>query len=276
MDEQEISFGGVAEPMVAAAPRIGDVPRPRRGVRSGPIAAVMATVAIVAATAVPSPSNFTGPPLAPAAVTASFDIDGIPALEGLGALKLGNSFGGYTLQASQSSWDDRRDGSSTLRLRLTSDVDPSTFLFADFTLQGRTSSTELDVLSRRLFQGVTSSFIGGEGWLTASEPAMNVDVYTSLSGTLLGAGDLEGTAIEVRNIPGTSVRRGPWTGVLPQASKRGRSRSKTVAYDDTVFARVIWMFEDGGSSEEIQSEGAGTLSLYLSPESSGSSSSGDE
>ena len=97
MDEQEISFGGVAEPMVAAEPRISDLPKSTRGFRSGPVAAVVATVAIVAVTAVPSRGKFKTPPTSSAPVTLSYGVDHVPHLEGLGALRLGGSLEGFTL-----------------------------------------------------------------------------------------------------------------------------------------------------------------------------------
>ncbi len=258
MDEQKISFGGVAQPMVEAAPRIGDVPKAPRGFRSGPFAAVVATVVIVAATALPSRANFKTASTAPATVSASFDIDGIPALEDLGALKLGSSFAGFTLQGNDGSWDDRSDGTSTLRVRLASVDDPSTFLFGDLVLQGRAASEDMEVAARELFAGVAPSAPGGGGWLSSVKPAADVDVYTSLAGTLMGAGDLEGAAVVVRNIPGTSVRRGPWT-----SGPSSSTASDVIAYDDTIFARVIWLRESDGVKRAIQPEGAGSLSLYL-------------
>lgn len=254
MDEQEISFGGVAEPMVEAAPRIGDVPTTTRGVRSGPIAAVVATAVIVAATALPSPAKFTTPVTTPAAVSASYSIQDIPVLENLESLQLGSSFENFTLFGSECSWDDRADGTSTLRVRLTSDQDPSTFLFGDLILKGRVPSDDLEVVSRELFAGVAPETPGAGGWLRKAGPAPDVDVYTSLAGTLMGAGDLEGATVAVRNLPGTAVRRGPW------ATSSGRS---SASFDDTVFARIIWLRETDNAELSIQSEGGGSLSLYL-------------
>ena len=261
MDERKISFGGVAEPMVEAAPRIGDVPKADRGLRSGPIAAVVATAVIVAATALPSRANFTPASMAPAAVSASYSIDGIPALEDLGSIVLKNSFEGFTLQGSDCSWDDRSDGTSTLRVRLAASDDPGTFLFGDLVLRGRTASEDIEVAARELFAGVAPVAPGAGAWLSTAEPASDVDVYTSLAGTLMGAGDLEGAAVAVRNIPGTSVRRGPW------ADGDIDHDLTATTYEDTVFARVIWLRESDSQVRSIQSEGAGSLSLYLDSDS---------
>lgn len=254
MDEQEISFGGVAEPMVEAAPRIGDVPQATRGVRSGPLAAIVATAVIVAATAIPSTAKFRSPVTAPSAVSASFNIEDIPALENLRSLQLGSSFEDFTLFGSECSWDDRADGSSTLRVRLTSNEDPSTFLFGDLTLKGRIASDDMEVISRRLFAGAAPQAPGAGGWLRKTGPEPDVDVYTSLAGTLMGAGDLEGATVAVRNLPGTAVRRGPWSTSIGRDS---------LSFDDTIFARIIWLRETDSADQPIQSEGGGSLSLYL-------------
>ena len=256
MDEQEISFGGVAEPMVAAEPRISDLPKSTRGFRSGPVAAVVATVAIVAATAIPSRASFKTPPTSPAPVASSYGVDRVPLLEGLGALRLGGSLGGFTLLGSDCSWDDRSDGTSTFRVRLASDEDPDTFLFGDLFLRGRSSSRSMEAVSRELFTGIVPK-VEGAGPRLGPAPALpGVDVYTSLAGTLMGAGELEGASIAIRNVPGTSVRRGPWSG--------GEIRH-TAPLEDTVFARIVWMRESKSPRRSIEPQGGGSLSLYLEP-----------
>ena len=258
MDEQEISFGGVAEPMVAAAPRLNDVPRAARGFRSGPVAAVVATVAIVAATAIPSRASFSAPKTHPAPVSVSFDVGAVPLLESLGSLELGRSFQGFSLVGSKCSWDDRSDGSATLRVRLASAGDPGTFLFGDLDLRGHAASNSLGAASRELFTGIVPKTSGASAWLGPALALPGVDVYSSLAGTLMGAGELEGTSIAVRNIPGTAVRRGAWS---------GGQISHTAPLEDTVFARVAWIRETSGVRQTIDSEGGGRLCLYLMPRS---------
>ena len=258
MDEQKISFDGVAQPMVEAAPRLSDVPAPIRGFRSGPVAATLATAVIVAATALPSAASFEPASLVPAAVTAGYSIDVVPSLEDLGSLKLEGSFESFTLQESGSSWDDRSDSSSILHVRFASSDAPDTFLFGDLVLRGRIQSEAMEVAKWELFAGTAPVVAGLDSWLRTDKPAPKVDIYTSLAGTLMGAGELEGASISVRNIPGTSVRRGPW------ASGHGDA---AVSLSDTIFARIIWLRDTDSSTRGIQSEGGGSLSLYLSPDS---------
>ena len=72
----------------------------------------------------------------------------------------------------------------------------------------------------------------------------------------MGAGELLGASIAIRNIPGTSVRRGPWSG--------GEIRH-TAPLEDTVFARIVWMRETESPRRSMESQGGGSLSLYLGP-----------
>lgn len=256
MDEQE--FPGRADQGVAveAAPRLRDVPRPARGFQSGPMAAVVATVAIVAATALPGPARFTPVPASTSPIVRSLAPEVMQDLETVGTLSLGGSLAGFSLARDGETllWAEREDGSAALSVRLVSDEDPGAFLEGVLSFRSRSSAEGLGVHLRGLYSASVSEFPGFPPVLRAVEGDSNVDVYGSLAGTLVGGGALEGTSIGIRNVPGTLVRRGAWSSAL-----KGRS----LVYADTVFARVVWLREANGGEMNVGDAGEGSLGLSL-------------
>lgn len=234
--------------------------RPARGFRSGPVAAGLATVAILAATALPGPPKFT--PAAPTApVTISLASASIPSLANAGTLRLGGGLADFWLDEADSAanWLERSDGTASFSVRLVSSLDPETCLEGAVTLRGKRSVAALDDASRKLVTATVPQIEGVDPRLEAAEAAhetgRDTEVYTSLAGTLVGSGELEGAAVSLRNVPDTLIRRGSWSGAVAGDS---------VSLDDTVFARVLWLREAGACAMELEDHGRGTLGLQLS------------
>ncbi len=273
MDEQEIHSGeepqlsvGPAHPMVHAEPRLRDVPKPFRGVRSGPLAAVVATVGIIAATALPSPAKFS-PASAVAPVMATLALTPMPALGPIGTVSLEGSLADMVLDMAtpESAWIDRGDGSAAFSVKLVARGNEQTYLEGVFDLRGRTSSKELAGVERQLFAASAPDVPGMAPWLGSVEPSDGADVYSSLAGSLIGHGALEGAVVSVRNVPGTAIRRGLWEGSVD---------GEAVVHEDTVFARLVWMREANAAERSIDVGGEGSLGVYLSADSSLASSLG--
>ncbi|MEM8711233.1 MAG: hypothetical protein AAGG01_09790 [Planctomycetota bacterium] len=231
--------------------------RPARGFRSGPVAAGLATAAILAATALPGPPRFT-PAAPPAAVVRTLGAGSIPELMGAGSLRLGGALEPFHLDEANSSqsWQERGDGTASLEVRLQSSEDPLTYLEGVLTLRGQRQVDTLDDVSWQLFAAAVPQIEGVEPRLEAADPAGSGDalVYGSLAGSLAGAGQLSGAMIAVRNVPGTLVRRGAWSGSI--AGER-------MELEDTLFARVLWLREPGACAMDLEDHGRGTLGLRL-------------
>ncbi|QDV08462.1 hypothetical protein Poly30_40090 [Planctomycetes bacterium Poly30] len=256
MEEQEFPSRASEVVAVEASPRLRDVPRPARGFRSGPMAAVVATVAIVAATALPGPPRLTPAPVTPSPIVLSLAPEVMPDLETVGTLSLGGALTRFSLdtQGDGPVWAEREDGSAALSVRLVADEDPATYLEGILDFRHRSSAEALRGGSAELFSASVSDFPGFSPTLRVVGGEPYVDVYGSLAGLLVGGGALEGTSVEIRNVPGTLVRRGAWGSAL---------KGRALNYGDTVFARVVWLREARGGSMAIDDAGEGSLGLSL-------------
>ncbi|MGK0481796.1 MAG: hypothetical protein ACJAQ3_001774 [Planctomycetota bacterium] len=241
---------------VEAAPRLCDVPKASRGFRSGPLAAAVATVVILAATALPGPIRPVPAPVAPSPVLRTLAPVTMPSLMEVGTLSLGGSLAGFALDATGDApvWLEREDGTASLSVKLVSVQDPDTFLEGVLEFRARISVEELSQSSRELFAANAAGFPMMPPMLRKVGADSDHEAYGSMAGTLVGGGALEGTAVGIRNIPGSAVRRGPWSSALD---------GRMVSFSDTVFARLVWLREAGGGAMEIADAGQGNLGLCL-------------
>lgn len=238
--------------------------RPRR-IKSGPIAAVVATVTILAATAVPQmvpPRDNTvraALPRSTAQVEALGDI-----LPGVPTVDLGAPLGEFDL-LELGTWDEMSDGSARFRFRLTPTGPSLNALDGGHTggfdgqlhFQRRLPAQAVDPSERRMALGGVDVLSEEPMVLVVSDAeawaAPGVEVYAGVSGTLRGTGDLTGTTLDVRSAPGVFIRRGPF--------ESGQSLDSI----DVIFAGLLWFRDADASVLNIPEMGSGSLSVCIVP-----------
>ena len=106
------------------------------------MAAMVATVAIVAATALPGPARFTPVPVTASPIVRSLAPEVMPELETVGTLSLGGPLSRFSLASEGDAfvWAEREDGSAALSVRLVSNEDPATFLEGVLGFRSRSSA----------------------------------------------------------------------------------------------------------------------------------------
>lgn len=248
-------------PELAYRRRLVGICESPRTIKSGPIAAGVATAVMLAATAVPQLTPkvrpFAAAPIPRATATAAAMESAFP---GLATFHLGEGLGPFELDG-EGVWDEMSDGSARFSFSLRAalprpgmvDGGPIGGFDGVLHFRRRLPALAIDPVERRLavpaMDLVTDAPVVRTTIDDADWHAPAVEVYAAVTGVLSGTGEYAGTVLDVRNAPGVYARRGPAGGKVTSVP--------------TVSAGLLWFLDTDRAIHTLPELGRGWLCVTI-------------